>query len=187
MTVPVQENVPTVPIQENASIQEEHQEQERTEQAPPVSSIETFIKQMTEDITHSIQTSLATFSQSIEDKINKLNEDVTQIQARISSLEASSSSLNTPSINLEHIDAIKQIMTQGVDRMSSELKSESLRISKLEDCRRFEDEYASNLDTLREEFGRMRGSAENFTKLQVDALKELREDSKHLTSEVSQI
>ena len=71
--------------------------------------------------------------------------------------------------------------------MSSELKSESLRISKLEDCRRFEDEYASNLGTLREEFGRMRGSAENFTKLQADALKELREDSKHLTSEVGQI
>ena len=78
-------------------------------------------------------------------------------------------------------------MTQGVDRMSSELKSESLRISKLKDCRQFEDEYASNLGTLRGEFGRMRGSAENFTKLQADALKELREDSKHLTSEVSQI
>ena len=89
---------------------------------------------MTEDITHSIQTSLATFSQSIEDKLNKLSEDVTQIQAKINSLEASSSSLNTPSINIEHIDAIKQIMTQGVDRMSFELKSESLRISKLEDC-----------------------------------------------------
>ena len=78
-------------------------------------------------------------------------------------------------------------MTQGVDRMSSELKSESLRISRLEDCRRFEDEYAKNLDTLRGEFGRMRGSADHFTKLQADALKELRDDSKHLTSEVSQI
>ena len=78
-------------------------------------------------------------------------------------------------------------MTQGVDRMSSELKSESLRISRLEDCRRFKDEYATNLGTLRGEFGRMRGAADNFTKLQADALKELREDSKHLTSEVSQI
>ena len=78
-------------------------------------------------------------------------------------------------------------MTQGVEKMSSELRTESLRISKLEDCRRFEDEYASNLGTLRKEFGRMRGAADNFTKLQADALKELREDSKHLTSEVSQI
>ena len=33
----------------------------------------------------------------------------------------------------------------------------------------------------------MRGTADNFTKLQADALKELREDSKHLTYEVSQI
>ena len=43
------------------------------------------------------------------------------------------------------------------------------------------------MGTLRDEFGRMRGAADNFTKLQADALKELREDSKHLTSEVSQI
>ena len=149
--------------------------------------METLIKKMTEDITHSIQTSLATFSQTIEDKLSRLSEDVTHIQSRINNLEASSSSHNTPSVNLEHIDAIKQIMTQGVERMSSELRSESLRISKLEDCRRFEDEYASNLGTLRGEFGRMRGAAENFTKLQADALKELREDSKHLTSEVGQI
>ena len=53
--------------------------------------------------------------------------------------------------------------------------------------RRFEDEYAKNLGTLRGEFGRMRGSADNFIKLQADALKELREDSKNLTSEVSQM
>ena len=164
-TAPIQEDIPTAPSQETAPPQEEHQEQERTEQAPPVSSIETLIKKMTEDITHSIQTSLVTFSQTIEDKLSKLNEDVTHIQSRINNLEASSSSHNTPSINMEHIDAIKQIMTQGVDRMSSELKSECLRISKLEDCRRFEDEYASNLGTLRGEFGRMRGAADNFTKL----------------------
>ena len=58
---------------------------------------------------------------------------------------------------------------------------------KTEDYRRFKDEYATNLGTLRREFGRMRGAADNFTKLQADALKELREDSKHLTSEVGQI
>ena len=130
---------------------------------------------------------MATFSQTIEEKLSKLSEDVTHIQSRINNLEASSSSNITPSINLEQIDAIKDIMTQGVEKMSSELRTESLRISKLEDCRRFEDEYASNLGTLRGEFGRMRGAADNFTKLQADVLKELREDSKHLTSEVSQI
>ena len=119
--------------------------------------------------------------------MSKLSEDVSHIQTRLNNLEASSSSTTTPSVNLEQIDAIKNIMTRGVEKTSSELRSESLRISKLEDCRRFEDEYASNLGTLRGEFGRMRGAADNFTKLQADALKELREDSKHLTSKVSQI
>ena len=145
------------------------------------------MKKMTEDITNSIQTSMASFSHNIDKKLSKLSEDVISIQSRLNTLEASSSTNVTPFVNLEHIDAIKNIMTQGVDRMSAELRSESLRISKLEDCRRFEDEYAANLGTLRGEFGRMRGAADNFTKLQADALKELREDSKHLTSEVSQI
>ena len=141
-----------------------------------------MMKKMTEDITTSIQTSMASFSHNIEEKLGKLSEDVISIQSRLNTLEASSSTNVTPSVNIEHIDAIKNIMTQGVDRMSAELRSESLRISKLEDCRRFEDEYAANLGTLRGEFGRMRGAADNFTKLQADALKELREDSKHLTS-----
>ena len=78
----------------------EPQEQIRAEQ-PPESSIETLIKKMTEDITHSIQISMATFSQTIEEKLSKLNEDVTHIQSRINNLEASSSSHITPSVNLE--------------------------------------------------------------------------------------
>ena len=142
---------------------------------------------MTEDISASIQSSLASFSHNIEEKLNKLTEDVTQIQTRLNTLEASSSSHIPPSVSSDEVNSIKEIMTQGVESMSSELRSESLRISKLEDCRRFEDEYAKNLGTLRGEFGRMRGSADNFTKLQADALKELREDSKNLTSEVSQM
>ena len=149
--------------------------------------IQTIMKKMTKDITNSIQTSMTSFSQNIEEKLSKLGEDVINIQSRLNTLEASSSTNVTPSVDSEQINAIKEIMTQGVDRMSSELKSKSLRISRLEDCRRFEDEYASNLGTLRGEFGRMRGAADNFTKQQADALKELREDSKHLTSEVSQI
>ena len=142
---------------------------------------------MTEDITATIQTSLASFSHTIEEKLTKLTEDVSQINTRLNTLEASSSSHIPPSVSSDEVTAIKEIMTQGVERMSSELRSESLQISKLEDCRRFEDEYATNLGTLRGEFGRMRGAADNFTKLQADALKELREDSKHLTSEVGQI
>ena len=130
---------------------------------------------------------MASLSHSIEEKLSKLTEDVTSIQTRLNTLEASSSTQIPPSVSPDEVTAIKAIMTQGVERMTNELRSESLRISKLEDCRRFEDEYAKNLGTLRGEFGRMRGSADNFTKLQADALKELREDSKNLTSEVSQM
>ena len=78
-TAPIQEDIPTAQSQETAPPPVELQEQIRTEQAPPESSIDTLIKKMTEDITHSIQTSFATFSQSIEDKLSKLSDDVSQI------------------------------------------------------------------------------------------------------------
>ena len=182
---PIPEDIPIEP-QETAPTLVAPQEQPTTE-STPISSIESLMKKMTEDITASIQSSMASFSHNIEERLNKLSEDVTQIQSRLNTLEASSSTQIPPSVSLDQVNAIKEIMTQGVDRMQSELRSESLRISRLEDCRRFEDEYATNLGTLRGEFGRMRGAADNFTKLQADALKELREDSKHLTSEVSQI
>ena len=73
---------------------------------------------------------------------------------------------------------IREALYQGIDGISSEVKVQSLRISKLEDCRRFEDEYASNLGILRVEFSRVRGSADNFAKLQADALQGLRDDTK---------
>ena len=71
-----------------------------------------------------------------------------------------------------------------IDGISSEVKAQSSRISKLEDCRRFEDEYASNLGVLRAKFGRIHGSVDNFAKLQADALKGLRNDTKQVTSEL---
>ena len=55
---------------------------------------------------------------------------------------------------------------------------------KLEDCRRFEDEYASNLGILRAEFCRVHGSADNFAKLQPDALQGLWDDTKQVRSKM---
>ena len=185
--VPTHEDIPTETFEEPAQPSEPPQEKLHTESITPSSSIEELMKKMTEDITATIQTSLASFSQTIEEKMTKLTEDVSQINTRLNKLEASSSSHIPPSVNTDEINAIKEIVTKGIDGMHSELQSASLRISKLEDCRRFEDEYAKNLGTLRGEFGRMRGSADNFTKLQADALKELRDDTKTLTSEVSQM
>ena len=54
----------------------------------------------------------------------------------------------------------------------------------MKDYRRFEDEYASNLRVLRAEFSRVHGSANNFAKLQEDALKGLRDDTKQVTLEL---
>ena len=57
----------------------------------------------------------------------------------------------------------------------------------MKDCRQFEDEYASNLGVLRVEFGRAHGSIDNFAKLQADALKGLRDDTKQVTSKMELI
>ena len=67
---------------------------------------------------------------------------------------------------------IKDILNQEIEDITSEVKAQAFRITKLEDYRRYEDEYATNLGILHAEFGRVRGSADNFAKLQADALKD---------------
>ena len=60
--------------------------------------------------------------------------------------------------------AIKETLQQGIDGISSKVKAQSIRISKLKDYKRFEDEYATNLGILRAEFERVCGLADNFAK-----------------------
>ena len=60
---------------------------------------------------------------------------------------------------------ISEALQQGIDGISSEVKAQASRIFKLEDCRWFEDEYASNLRVLRPKFGRVHRSVDNFAKL----------------------
>ena len=79
---------------------------------------------------------------------------------------------------------IREALQQEIDGISFEVKAQASRISKLKDCRWFEVEYASNLRVLRAEFGRVHGSANNFAKLQADALKGLRDDTKQVTSDI---
>ena len=79
---------------------------------------------------------------------------------------------------------IKDILHQGIEDITSEVKAQASWITKLEDCRRYEDEYTTNLGILRAEFRRVRGSTDKFAKLQADALKGLREDTKQVTSEM---
>ena len=75
---PIPKDIPTTQTQETAPPSMEPQEQLRTEPTP-TSSIEALMKKMTEDITNSIQSSMASFSQNIEKKLSKLSEDVTNI------------------------------------------------------------------------------------------------------------
>ena len=50
---------------------------------------------------------------------------------------------------------IKDILHQGIQDITSKVKAQASWIIKLEDCRRYEDEYTTNLDILRAEFGRV--------------------------------
>ena len=82
---------------------------------------------------------------------------------------------------------IKDVLQQRIEGITSKVKAQSLRICKLEDCKRFEDEYASGLEILRAKFSRLRGSAENFTKLQENTLKALQEDTKTMQSKLNSV
>ena len=73
---------------------------------------------------------------------------------------------------------IKNILNKGIEDITSEVKAQAFKITKLEDCRRYEDEYATNLEILSVEFERLWGSVHNFAKLQADAHKGLWEDIK---------
>ena len=65
---------------------------------------------------------------------------------------------------------IKEILKQGVEDITSEVKAQSLRIYKLEDCKRFDDDCVTGLGILTGEFGRLRGLAKAFTNIQAKAL-----------------
>ena len=71
---------------------------------------------------------------------------------------------------------IKDILQQGIEGITSEVKAQSLRIYKLEDYRRFDDDSVSGLGILRAKFDKLRGSA--FANVQAKELMALQEATK---------
>ena len=128
-------------------------------------------------------------NQSADYKFQKLSEKISQLKARMDLHDLTTPTqhiVQDPSTStMNNISTeIKDILNQGIEDITSEVKAQAFKITKLEDCRRYEDKYATNLSILCAEFGRVRGSADNFAKLQVDALKGLREDTKQVTSKM---
>ena len=140
--------------------------------------IKNQMRQLTESLTTSIGSMFDKLNQTMKYKFLNLSEKINQLKARMDLYDLTKEVTHdvqgpsTSSIGNTTSD-IKEVLQQGIESISSEVKAQSSRICKLEDCRRFEDEYASNLGILRGEFRRLQGSAENFTKLQEDALKGL--------------
>ena len=96
----------------------------------------------------------------MDNKFQKLSEELSQLKVWIDLHDLTAptqhvvqdpliSTMNNISIE------IKDILHQGIEDITSEVKAQASRITKLEDCRRYEDEYATNLGILHAEFRRV--------------------------------
>ena len=108
----------------------------------------------------------------MEQRFQKLSEEISQLKSRMDLYDLMATTTQGPSTstNSNLTSEIREALQQGIDGISYEVKAQASRISKLEDCRWFEDKNASNLGVVKVKFGRVRGSADNFAKLQADAL-----------------
>ena len=128
------------------------------------------MRQLNESLTTFIGSMFENLHQFMEYKFQNLSEEINQLKARIDLYDLTTTTpheVQGPSISSMNniFTEIKDILQQGIDGITSEVKAQALRITKLEDCRRYEDEYATGLGILCTEFGRVHDSADNFTKL----------------------
>ena len=128
-------------------------------------------------------------NQFVDYKFQKLGEEISQLKARMDLHYLTTPTQHVVQDPLTSImnnisTKIKNILNKGIEDITFEVKAQAFKIIKLEDCRRYEDEYATNLGILHAEFGRVRGSTDNFAKLQANALKGLWKDTKQVTSEL---
>ena len=65
---------------------------------------------------------------------------------------------------------IKETLQQGIEGITSKIRAKSLRICKLEDYKRFKDDYVLGLGILRVKFGILCGSVEAFANVQAKEL-----------------
>ena len=105
------------------------------------SYIDNQMRQMTESITTSIGSMFEKFNQSVEQRFQKLSEEINQLKSRMDLYDLTTKAAQGPSTSSNHnlTSEIRQVLQQEIDGISSKVKAQSSRISKLEDCRRFED------------------------------------------------
>ena len=92
-------------------------------------------------------------NQFVEYTSQNLSEEINQLKVRMDLYDLTMIALHDvqgPSISsMNNISTeIKDVLQQEIEGITSEVKAQALRISKLEDCKRFEDEYANGLRIL---------------------------------------
>ena len=92
-------------------------------------------------------------NQSMEYRFQKLSEKINQLKARMDLYDLTTTAphdVQGPSISsMSNISIeIKDVLQQGIEGIISEVKVQALRICKLEDCKRFKDEYVFGLEIL---------------------------------------
>ena len=110
------------------------------------------------------------FNQLVEYRFQNLSEKINQLKTRMDMYDLTTTTPHDtqgPSTNSMNNTSteIKEILKQGVEDITFEVKAQSLRICKLKDCKKFDDDYVTGLDILRGEFGRLRGLAKAFTNI----------------------
>ena len=92
-------------------------------------------------------------NQSVEYRFQHLSKEINQLKARMDMYDLTTSTphdtqgpstSSMPNTSTE----IKKILQQGIEDITSKVKAQSLRICKHENCRRFDEDFASRLEIL---------------------------------------
>ena len=95
------------------------------------------MRQMTESIIISIGSMFEKFNQSVEQKFQNLSEKINQLKSRMDLYDLTTNAAQGPftSSNPNLTSEIREALQQEIDRISSKVKAQASRISKLKDCR----------------------------------------------------
>ena len=115
--------------------------------------IENQMRQLSESLTTSKGSMFEKLNQSMEYRFQNLSEEINQLKARMDLYDLTTSTphnVQGPSTSsMNNISTkIKNVLQERIEGITSEVKAQALRISKLKDYRRFKDEYANGLGIL---------------------------------------
>ena len=95
------------------------------------------MRQMIESITTSIGSMFKKFNQPVEQRFQNLSEKINQLKSRMDLYDHTTNTVQgqSTSSNQNLTSEIREALQQGINRISSQVKAQASRISKLEDCR----------------------------------------------------